>query len=306
MNVRCELTGLGGQTLVLTRCIRFSLLRERYQAFAQLHAQFLLEEPLEMPSEVRFFIGETLVHEGSAAEAACFCEKGQWIIKLRSRSFTAALLKNQLVPGIHDRVTLQSLMETYRLPHITYDSGDGEINYIFVKDNAAMWDSVITYNYKLCGGFPYIRVPNLLCMLPQRGETPVVLPEDAVLYRGTGSYSGEMISKIEMADASGHYGAFMRTNPEAVSRGIVRVRQIRLDSQFLYAPDDALKFRIDLSNRKLYSEEVRYLGYCGEDLEDLVQYGSRTARVSRILVTGNEHGITTADTFYFDPFCNVQ
>lgn len=304
MNVRCELNGPHGQSASLTRCIRFSLLRERYQAFAQLHAQFLLEQPIEPPAEVRFYIGETLVHEGMAVEAACFCEKGQWSIRLRSRSFTAALTNNQLVPGLHDHVTLQSLMETYHLPHITYDSGKEEINYIYVKDNAAMWDSVIAYNYKLCGGFPYIRVPNLLCMLPQTGETPVVLPEDAVLYRGTGGCSGEMISRIEMADAAGRYGAFTRINPEALSRGIVRVRQMKLDKQFFYSPDDAMKFCIAISNRKLYTEEVRYLGYCGEDLEDLVQYGSKTARVSRILVTGNEHGIITADTFYFDPFCN--
>lgn len=306
MNVVCTLNGADQQSLTLDRCLRFSLLRERYQAFAQLHAQFLLEEPVALPTEVSFCLGGTLVHEGVVVNAACFREKGIWILKLSSRSFSAALTKNQLVPGIYTNVTLQTLMETYHLPNITYDSSVEEINYIYVKENAAMWDSVIAYNYKLCGGFPYIRVPNLLCMMPQTGQDAIVLPADSVLSMGTGSYSGDMFSRIDMANAAGKYGSFTDINPEAVSRGIVRVRQMAMDQQYLYSPEDALSFRIAVSNRKLYSEEIRYLGYCGEDLEDLVQYGDKTARVSRILVTGDASGITTSDTFYFDPFCNLQ
>lgn len=240
----------------------------------------------------------------SCRTAPVSAKKGEWIFRCNCRSYTSVLTENQLVPGVHTQVTLQSLMETYQLPHITYDPNVPEINYIYVKENAAMWDTVIAYNYKLNGGFPYVRVPNQLCMLPQTGSTPVLLPVSKLLAVSEGGQCSEIISRIDMANAAGDYGSFTRSNPEAVSREIVRVRQIPLDKQYLYAPDDALSFRIALSNRRLHIKTYRYLGYAGEDIEDLMQIGNETARVSRIRITGDKNGIVTEDSFYFDPFCN--
>ncbi len=305
MNASCTFFLPDGTSLTLTHCLRFSLLRERYQAFAVLHAQFLLDEDTAPPSEAMFFLGGQLLHDGIVQQAECIREKGCRILRFTSRSYTAVLTKNQLVPGLHTNVTLQSLMETYALPKITYDSGTGEINYIYVRDNAAMWDSIIAYNYKLNSGFPYIRVPNLLCMMPQNGTEAILLPANAVLADCIGGDCSEMLSRVDMANAAGEYGTFTRSNPEALRRNIVRVRQIALDKQYVYNPDDALRFRIDLGNRRMDSRMIRYCGYCGEDIEDLVQIGPLTARVSRILITGDRNGVVTADTFYFDPFCNV-
>ena len=119
-----------------------------------------------------------------------------------------------------------------------------------------------------------------------------------------GGDCSEMISRIDMADAAGAYGKFTRSNPEAISRNIVRIRQILLDKQYVYDPQDALRWRIDLSNRRIRSRTLSYSGYCGEDIEDLVQAGEFRARVSRIRITGDRNGIRTEDSFYFDPFCN--
>ncbi|MBR4200352.1 MAG: hypothetical protein IKQ91_03625 [Oscillospiraceae bacterium] len=305
MTLRCILNYPDQTSVALTKCLRFTLLRERYLPFAQLSVQFAAEAQVQMPCEIILELDGTRLHQGLVLKASCTREKGQWIFRSSSRSYTAVLTKNQLVPGIHSNVSLQSLMETYHLPNITYDSGTGTINYIYVKENAAMWDTVIAYNYKLCGGFPYIRVPNMLCMMPQAGTTPVVLPADQVIAAGCGGDCSEMLSRVDMANAAGEYGAFTLSNPEAVSRNIVRVRQITLDKQYLYAPEDALRFRIALSNRKMRTETVIYAGYCGEDIEDLVQIGTQSARVSRILLSGDMNGLRTEDSFYFDPFCNT-
>lgn len=304
MNVQCTLTDAAGNTTLLTHCLQFSLLRERYQADSVLHARFLLHEPLGAQIRAVFAIGSQTVFDGIVQDCACLCEKGERIFRFSGRSYTGVLTKNQLVPGIHTQVTLQSLMETYQLPHITYDPDVPEINYIYVKENAAMWDSVIAYNYKLNGGFPYIRVPNALCMLPQTGTAPISLPLTKLLACSEGGQCSEMISRIDMANAAGDYGTFTQSNPEAALRDIVRVRQIPLDKQYLYAPDDALSFRIALSNRRMHIKSFRYLGYAGEDIEDLMQIGTDTARVSRILITGSRSGIVTEDSFYYDPFCN--
>ena len=305
--MNCTLTcyDLNGNVTVLSDCLGFTLLRERYQAYAELHAVFLTDAPLAAPSEAEFRLDGRLLHDGCIEQASCVRASGQYLMKISSRSYTAALTKNQLVPGLHYAVTLQSLMETYALPKITYDASIPEINYIYVRENAAMWDSIMAYNYKLCRGFPYIRVPNLLCMMPQTGTEPVVLPADAVLSDATGGDCSGMLSRIDMANAAGEYGTFTMTNPEAIRRNIVRVRQILLDKQYVHAPDDALRWRIALSNRRMCSRTICYSGYCGEDIEDLVQAGALRARVSRIRITGDRNGIRTEDSFYFDPFCNA-
>ena len=305
MNVTCILYDPDGRRTELTRCLRFTLLRDRYQAYAQLHAQFLTDAPVSAPSEAVFSIGGQLLHDGCIEHAECVRSSGRYVLKFSSRSYTAVLTKNQLVPGLHYAVTLQSLMETYALPKITYDNTMPEITYIYVRENAAMWDSIMAYNYKLCYGFPYIRVPNLLCMMPQTGTEAIVLPADRLLTDSTGGDCSEMISRIDMANAAGDYGTFTMTNPEAVRRNIVRTRQILLDKQYVHAPEDALRWRIALSNRRMVSRTVSYHGYCGEDIEDLCAVGDLRARVSRIRITGDRNGIRTEDTFYFDPFCNT-
>ena len=306
MNVECVLTYSDQRTVTLTECLHFSLLRDRYQAFAALSAQFFIDDFTELPDSAVLRINGQLVHYGIVQKSECVREKNRLTIRFASRSFTSALLRNQLVPDVYFNVTLRSLMETYRLPKIEYDDRMEEVRYVVVKENAAMWDTIIAYNYKLCGGFPYVRVPNLLCMMPQTGSAVTVLPDDRVIAAKQGGSCMEMISRIDMANAAGEYGSYTMENSEAVRRGIVRNRQIKLDKQYLYDPTDALRFRIALGNRRLDSRSFRYIGYCGEDLEDLCRIGSLTARVSRILITGSEKGIFTEDTFYFDSFCNRQ
>ena len=305
MQIRCECTAADDSVCTLTDCLQFILVRDRYLPNAALRLRALLPAGMDEPVRVRLFLDDFAVHDGGVQTWICEQKNGQLQAVITSQSFAAVLMKNQLVPGLYTGVTLESLMETYHLPHVTYENVPS-INYIFVKDNAAMWDSIVAYNYKLCRGYPFVRLPNLLCMLPRQDENEIILPENAILAETTGGSAAEMISRVDMADALGEYGSFTRSNPEALRRGITRVRQILLDRQYLYNPYDALQFRIDVSNRKICSKTVRYAGYCGEDLEDLASCSFVRGRVSRIVITGDRSGITTEDTFYFDPFCNGE
>ena len=295
-----------GSQRTFSDCLRFSLLRDRYQPFAVLHAQMQTDGDAGVPVRAQFRLGGKLLHDGVVVKTESVRMQGEFVLRLTANSFTSLLVQNQLVPGIHSDVTLASLLETYHLPHITYQSGVEVIRYIYVKDNASMWDTVTAYNFKLNSGFPYVRVPNLLCVLPQTGTVPIVLPEDKILSTSSNGTLSGMLSRIDMANMIGEYGTYTRSNPLAPLYGIVRVKQILLDRQYVYEPDDALRFRIALGNRRLLSRSVSYIGYCGEDAEDLVQLENGvSARVSRILVTGGKDGIRTTDSFYFDDFCNA-
>ena len=297
----------GGGTAPLTQCLRFTLIRDRYLPYASLHAVFLAPDiPTEQPLEILFSVGGQTVHDGMIQKSEYRREKGRILFTVTSKSYTSLLTKNQLAPGIQFQVTLQSLLSSFQLPNITLEGGMDEVRYVYIKSNTAIWDSVIAYNFKLNGRFPLIRVPNKLCVLPRTDTDIITLPANAILTAGEGGESGEMISRIEMANAAGDYGTYSMDNPEAAVHGIVRIRQIALDMQYLYDPNDALSFRIKLGNRKMFCRSVSYAGYCGEDLEDIVSVNSQSARVSRIVLSGNEKGIVTADTFYYDDFCNPQ
>ena len=136
MNVECVLAFSDQRTVTLTECLHFSLLRDRYQAFAALSAQFFIDDFAELPDSAVFRINGQLVHYGSVQKSECIREKGRLTIRFASRSFTYALLRNQLVPDVYFQVTLRSLMETYQLPKIEYDDRMDPVRYVVVKENA--------------------------------------------------------------------------------------------------------------------------------------------------------------------------
>jgi len=299
----CVCYDLKNAVTTLTECLSFSLVRERYLSYSALHIRMLCGAELQPPVRICFFLGSTLLMDGIVQNAAVSQEDGLTVLDASVRSFTAALSKNQLEPGIHSDVTLDSLMTEYALPHIRYQTGMPQVNYIYVKEHSPMWEALAAYNYKLNGGYPYVRADNLLCVTPQAPADPIVLPE-ALLARRSLCRNEPIISRILMADLNGNYGAFSADNPEAVPRRIVNVRQIPFDKQFLYDPADALQFRIALSNRRILARAVAYCGYCGEDIEDAVTADGVTASLGKLTVRGDRKGITTEDWFYYDSFCN--
>ena len=282
-------------------------MRERYLPYATLTADFFSEHSdFEKLCRVQFFLDGTMLFEGIIRNYSAKTEQNRQVLHIVSHSYTEALLHNQLVPGLHTHVTLSDLMTTYNLPHVTYEQGIPEVNYIFVKDGAAMWDSITAYNYKLNLFHPFVTVCNHLRMTPKSGGDPTLIPVDRILSKEIGGDTSSTLSRIEMADIDGTYGTYVMNNNEASGRDITRVKQILMDKNFLYDPYQALYYRLAVSNRKLRLKSVSYLGYCGEDLEDLMKCtGFLQDRVSRILLVGNNGVIRTTDTFYYDSFCNT-
>ena len=298
-------TPADGTGYTLTKCLRFSLLRERYQPFSVLQAQFAAAAPdAPVPQHVSFQLGGQTVHAGLVQKAELRQTEGITVLNVTAKGDGVALLHSQLDPGNYYNATLQSLLSAYTLPGVTWDQTADTVNYIVVDERQPLWEAVIAYAYKLRQGFPYVRVPNLVCVAPQAGQTAVTLPADAVLAAGTSLNTADLISRIDMADLDGQYGTFTLTNSEAVRRGIISVQNMRFDRQFLYAPPDAMQYRISRSSRRMTAKTVRYAGYCGEDIEDLIACGTLSGRVSRIRITGGADGIVTEDTLYYDDLCN--
>lgn len=306
MEVMLRVSRLGTATVDVYQCVSFSLVRDRYVPYSTLRAVVIPTVGwYNHPCKAQFYLDGVLMHEGIIEQFESKLDGGQVYMTVVSKGYSAALMHNQPVPGIYSAATLQSLMEMYQLPFVTYQDDVVESRYMYVKDNTSMWDMLCHYNFKLNGGLPYITVPNHVCVLPKEAPPQFTVPLAQVVRTGDCANLSKMISRVDMADASGNYGAYSLENESAESYHVMRVKQITLDKQYLSDPEQALLYRIDCSMRKMRSSFAEYVGYCGEDIGDQVTVeGFTSGFASRIEVSGSGKQLRTVVHFYHDPFCN--
>ncbi len=304
MEIKLVISRAGTTTVELTDCISFTLVRDRYQPFATLRAKMIAVRNLyNYPCRAQFYLDGRLLHEGIIEQFTSELRDGVRFLTVVSKSYTAALLHNQPTPGMYPAATLASLMTMYHLPYVTYESGVTESRYMFVKESASMWEMLNHYTYLLNGGLPYITVPNHVRVTPKAAPAEFTVATNRILCKGEATDLSRIISRIDMADASGEYGVYSMTNTEATDCNITRVKQITLDKTYLSAPDKALDIRIKRSMQKMRGEYVEYIGYCGEDIGDKVMcVGFTYAPVGRIELCGDGNGLRTRIWHYYDPF----
>ncbi|HBI85891.1 MAG TPA: hypothetical protein DDX71_06350 [Ruminococcus sp.] len=306
MNIALICTDSSGSSTTLSECVRFSLVCERYVPDARLDLTVRAGQLANLPVDTVLQIDGRQAFRGWVLSAQNIRENGMDLLRLHARGYPALLLRNQLTPGVHYDVTLQSLLEAYPLPHISYQDVPETINYVYVKEHTALWDAVIAYNYKRSRGYPFVRMTGMVCVRTPDDQRSISLDEKHILSVRSGCDHSGMISRIEMADIDGTYGTFVLDNPEALRRGIISVRQMPFDRQFLHDPTDSLRLRIACGNRRMRSRTVRYLGWCGEDVCDTLSADGISGEIGRVVITGDAKGIATADTLYFDDFCNRE
>lgn len=307
MEVMLRVSRIGTATVDVYQCVSFSLVRDRYVPYSTLRAEVIpTVGSYNHPCKAEFFLDGVLLHQGIIEQFESRLDGGQLYMTVVSKGYTAALIHNQPVPGIYPAATLQSLMELYQLPFVTYQDDVLESRYMFVKDNTSMWDMLCHYTFKLNGGLPYITVPNHVCVTPKEDPPQFTILLEQLVRTGDCANLSRMISRVDMADASGEYGVYSMQNEKADSYNVVRVKQITLDKQYLSDPEQALLYRIHCSMQKLRSSYAEYIGYQGEDIGDYVMVqGFTSGYADRIALSGNGKQLRTVVHFYHDPFCNA-
>ena len=305
MNVKCIITDIDGNATTLTRCLSFTLRKDRYAPTSTLTAEFLAEGDENPPCAVQFAIeGQTVFH-GVPKNASISRTQGVYRLSFQAESYGAALARNQLTPGVYTSVTLASLLTKYSLTGLTYEAISDPISYLYVEEDTPLWDAVVAFCYKYNGGYPFLKFPNCVTV-GQGAGAAFTLPQRLILSRGTGENLTHMVSRIDMADADGSYGAFTATNTAATARNITRVQQIGFDLQYPNDPQLALSQRIAYGNRGMAQRMVHYLGYMGEDLHDKMTVAENfTATVGALVISGDGKGISTELIFYYDSFDNI-
>lgn len=255
-------------------------------------------------AEVFFYVNEILVHHGLADSIKEETHSGGTLLMLSSRGFTSQLIQNGLEPGMVDNITFDQLMESYyTLPYVTHESNSENMGYIYMNGLTSMWESIVSFTYKLNGHYPYIRGTNCVRMTPYPEPALFSYSEGDIAALGKKLLTKPILSDFHMADINGEYGTYELKNSEAAEMKIVRHKYFDLDMEYLFHPNEALSFREKAGMREHFSFYCRYNGYNGEDISDIVTFpGITSERICGVAINGSDKGIFTDISVFHDNF----
>lgn len=294
----------------LTECeadniLSFSFRKDAYLPYTKLSASFTADlSDTDEIAEVKLYADGHLIHHGSIDTLDLRKSGRVQKIYLTSSGFTAQLCKNQIEPGLKMNISLNSLMDDFcTLPYVAHENNSDTSNYIYIRQNTAMWDAVAALSYKLSGAYPYIRGTNTVRITPCNQPETFSYDEDNCLFSGVSADRRRLGSDYHMADINGDYGQYDLTDSLTLSYKLVRHSYTDLDMRFLYSPHQALEYRDKLDCRGMKSRYIVYSGYNGDDLWDILSVnGVTVGRITFVDINGSSKGIITKAGAYIDKF----
>ena len=289
-----------------TDIISFSFRKNAYIPYTQLSVQFVTTTgTIPNAAEIKLVIDNNVVHHGliDTVETRTNCSKN--IHTITSTGFTSLLCRNQIEPGLKPNISLNSLMDGfYTIPYVTHENNSDTSNYIYVKNNSSMWDSIANLSYKLLGTYPYIRETNKVMITPFTAPVTYTFSTTERIVLGQGVNYRRLISNYHMADINGEYGTFDLEDADVLQKKIVRHEYFDLDRRFLHDPQQALVYRDKFDSRESKFAYIEYYGYRGEDLFDKVKISplSTPMRITDIMIKGSDSRIITRLSYYIDKF----
>ncbi|MBQ8725112.1 MAG: hypothetical protein IJY74_05510 [Oscillospiraceae bacterium] len=257
-------------------------------------------------NRIVFTVNGNNLHEGLADSVDYCIEGGVSVIRIRSRGFTSLLLNNQMVPGLHTAMSINKLMQNYYdFPFpVKWKHDITTCDYIYVKPNRSMWDSVVNLGYKLYDSYPYIRYANEINLDPHEDTSGCMFTKADYLSAGWITNTKGMLSHLHMQDLEGNYGVYNHESPVAESMHIVRHKQIAFDRQYLDDPQRSMELTFSLASKGWRSRYVTVSGYVKLDVNDYVSADGIffPARISAVTVTGDKNGVFTTYAVYADDF----
>lgn len=285
-------------------CFYFRYTKEIYTPYVYFEGKYLSSaNEISQINRIEFWIYKIMFHSG-IVDSIDICRKdNRNVIHVKSKSFTSLLCQNQPEPGMLKDVDLAKLISTYSdIPYITCEDSAVE-NYINIKDGATVWDAICNLGFRQTGFYPYIEGANKVKITPKKFYRWNYYENKDVLAAGVNHDFTRIISHIHMQDVSGEYNVYNKANAEAVSRNIIRHKQIPLDRQFLYNPESALDYKLNYGMRGNVFYYIKYMGYNYEDLFDLFSYGNFSGKkVHKVDVVFNSGKLVTLLESYDDGF----
>lgn len=305
MSVRITVTTKNGVQYAEENVMSFSFHKDIYTPYTSLSARIRAKRSSYTDgAEVSLIINGDIVHHGLVDSLKWEKKGGADFLVIKSRGFTSLLTQNQIEPGLKLNMSFNALMDNfYTLPYVTHENNADDSSYIYVKPNTSMWDAAANLAYKLLGTYPYVRGANMVMISQYPTPDSFDLSGEKLIASGSELMYSRLASDYHMADINGDYGTFDLTDSDVTALKIVRHKYFDLDMRFLYSPPQALIYRDKYDFRGEERVYCSYSGYQGEDIGDIVSFGSITAeRIGAVSINGSSRGIFTEVSVYRDKF----
>ncbi len=285
--------------------LSFRFSKDLYTPYSSLTARIRTLNVISADTaEVFLTVNGFTIHHGLIDSIKYERRGGYSFVNISSRGFTSLLCQNQIGPGLNMNISFNMLMEDfYTLPYVTHENDSDNSSYIYIRPNTSMWDAAANLAYKRRGTYPYIRGTNMVMLSPVSVPDIFDLSNEKLISTGKEFAGSRLASDYHMADINGDYGSFDLHDSDVSDLRIVRHKYFDLDMRFLYDPQQALVYRDKYDFRGREREFCSYSGYHGEDLCDLVSFGSvNLQRIGSVDVRGSSRGIFTEVGVYTDKF----
>lgn len=286
-------------------CFYFRYVKEMYTPYVYFEGKFLSTEmEIGEITMIEFWKNYTMLHRGLVDSIEIIQSNNRPTVYVRSKGFTSLLCQNQPEPGIMKEANLEKIIATFPdIPYITYEDTDNE-NYIYIKDGSTVWDAICNLCYRKKGIYPYIEQANKVRISPKNVYMHMTISEGKVIEKGVKHDFTRLISHIHMQDIEGSYSFYNQESTAALSRNIIRHKQIPLDRQFLYNPSEAPDYKLKFSMRGMIYRYIKYDGFMNDDLFDLITCGDffRRARIHRVETVFDGGRVLTEIGNYNDGF----
>lgn len=296
---------------VFNNCLSFNFIKERYTPYSVFSGSFLISEIGGEIIDVEVRINNTLIHKGVIDTCKKTISSKGIVMSIKSRGYTVALGHCMLATEIKYGVKLKALMtDYYSVPNVTYKDTGKTANYLYIKEHSSLWDAVVNLSLKNEGFYPYIAYTNTICISKPDSPKSIVFDNNNKLLSYSENYDySKIISHIHMRNLEGTYNSYNAENKFAINRKIIRHKHINYDRQWVSLDDLGLSYKINFSMRGNKSITVEYKGYNGEDIYDNFSVLTDKVNVSNkdistIRIYGNNKGIFTRLTAYFDSYNN--
>lgn len=305
MTVQIKITLTNGTEYTENNVLSFAFDKDIYTPYTSLSARIRANRSAyDNAAEVSLIIDGHTIHHGLVDKLKWEKKGGADFLVISSRGFTSLLAQNQIEPGLKLNISFNMLMDNfYTLPYVTHENNADDSSYIYVKPNTSMWDAAANLSYKLLGTYPYIRGTNTVMISHYPSPESFNLTGEKLISSGTELIYSRLASDYHMADINGSYGTFDLTDTDVRDLKIVRHKYFDIDMRFLYSPQQALVYRDKYDFRGKESVFCSYCGFRGEDVGDLVSFGSVTGeRIGAVSVIGSSRGVFTKISVYRDKF----
>lgn len=297
--------------IVLSDCISLRFEKERYSCCTKLSGKWSCEDySFEDTVNIMLILSGSVVHFGPPSKGCeVIFENGRRILKVNSKGYTQALALNQPTPGLLTNIDLPTLAASaISCPNVNYQTNTPIVSYINYYDGTDIWDAIVCYGIRAAGTYPYIRGYNTVNIsTPSDIGVVNVHPRNLISF-GSGYDYTNVISEIHEADIDGTSGAYSVANTTAITKNIIRKKEIPFDYEWIMDPILGLKARLDYSMRAMNYDKIKFVGFPGGDIMDYIAINYTAMQpyigtISRLIVEISDGKTVTTAYCYHDAYC---